>query len=658
MMDPRSPETSSTRAVSVERGLSLVAVVFLLLAAYVLRVYRLDAQSIWFDEGWSWYLARLPLAQMAQVTAADRSPILYYSLLHGWIDLTGSSEFAMRYLSVCADMASVALLVALGCALAKRARFAWLAAALYAVCPFAIWYAQEVRMYALVAALGTASCYWLWRWMQTPQRTRALVASAVCMVLAVYSHYYVIFLLPAQGLAVFAGLWLRPHTDKPWKYVFRWVGAALGVGLALAPWLAYASVGFAYDDGFVFPLNTIDGRLGEWIAAFAGGGLARALPTGWQIGLALAALTGLASIGLAKRWRAGLFLLLLIGGALLSATVAVRVVYPYRSVFHPRYLIYVAPIACLCIAGLASHGKILGRQLPALLLRLIAVAMILTLWLPALSAMYTDPSVARDDVRDAMKHIVEALQPNDVVILTRDNYAVRYYIQTRYPNQAGSFIAAPEGLHGMLKTDAALVQALNQRKPARVRLFLWQDKVVDPQRLVESTLWANGYEAGEIDFGQQRLPLYQLSQSSVQPLALTPVKATFGDGLELTSYWSRTQGYTGDWFYAVLAWTPHQKLAIDYKVFVQVWDAQGEAVFQQDNLALNDLLPMSSWTIGETLHDAHAMVIPKSLPAGDYRIVAGVYDPANPGTRLPVQSSNYQISNNAIILGALHVLKR
>jgi mannosyltransferase len=631
----------------------LLAAMALILIAYVLRLYRLDAQSVWFDEGWSWYLARLPLAEMARVTAADRSPVLYYALLHGWIDLGGQSEFAMRYLSVCADMLTVALIFTLGRALGRGARLIWLATTLYAICPLAIWYAQETRMYALVAALGLASCYWLWHWLQAPGRTRALILSAVCMVLAVYSHYYVIFLLPAQGIAVLAGLWLRPQRRNAFKYTVRWAIAAVGVGLALAPWLAYASVGFAYDDGFVFPLNTIAGRLGEWIAAFAGGGLARPLPFGWPVWVALSGGAGLVSFGLARRWRAGAFLVLLIGGALFAATLAVRVMYPYRSVFHPRYLIYVAPLTCLLIGGIGW-----SRRLSAFVLRLAAVACIAALWVPALVALYTDPSVARDDVRAAMQHVVEALRPGDVVVMTRDNYAVRYYLQTRYPDQAASFIAAPEGLHGMLKSDAALVQELDRRRPARVRLFLWQDDVVDPQRLVESALWANGYEIGEIDFGQIRLPLYQLNGASVQPLAMQPVDATFGDGLQLSSYWMRSQGYAGDWFYVVLAWTARQKLPINDKVFVQVWDAQGQAVFQQDNLPLNDLLPMTSWAADETLRDAHAMVIPKSLPAGEYRVVTGVYDPAHPTERLPVQSNNYQVSNNALILGVMQVLKR
>ncbi|MEM0488803.1 MAG: hypothetical protein QW707_06345, partial [Candidatus Bathyarchaeia archaeon] len=41
--------------------------------------------SLWFDEGWSWHLARMPIPEMMRATAADRSPFLYYLLLHFWI---------------------------------------------------------------------------------------------------------------------------------------------------------------------------------------------------------------------------------------------------------------------------------------------------------------------------------------------------------------------------------------------------------------------------------------------------------------------------------------------------------------------------------------------------------------------------------------------
>lgn len=656
-------------------GLLVGVAILVVLLTFVLRVFHLDTQSVWFDEGWSWRLATLPFDQMARVTAADRSPFLYYALLHGWLVFAGDSEFAMRFMSVCADGVTVALVIALSRALAGGAsRLPWLAGLIYAICPFAVWYGQETRMYALVAAFCMASCYWLWRWLRRPARVRSLAASAVLLAGATYLHYYAIFLLPAQGLAVLAALLATPIGVRQLRIRLaivsrqftKWFIAAVCSAVSLVPWLIYASAGFAYDDGFVFPLNTVMGRLGEWTTSFADGGLALAPAPWWPIGLLGVVLVTVLVYAFARRWRALVFIGALIAGSLFAAAVAVRVVYPYRSVFHPRYLIYVVPLAIVFIGcaprrlGGAPAGLRLQRiaSIPDVMLPASAALVLATLWLPALYANYFDPAVSRDNVRLATRHVVEALAPGDVVVMTRDNYAVRYYLHRSYPEQAARFLAMPEGLHGVLNTDRDLIAVLNAMSPRRVRLFLWQDAVVDPQRLVESTLWANGYEMGEVDFGQIRLPLYQIQQMPLSSPAFTATSATFGRDLALTAYWMRRQGQPGNWFYAVLEWKPLQKLTTNYKAFVHVLDSGGQTVFQRDKLPLSDLAPMSSWAVGETVRDAYAMVIPAALPTGDYRVVVGVYDPAESGRRLAVTSTSNRVDDDAIILGTLQVRKR
>ena len=266
--------------------------------------------------------------------------------------------------------------------------------------------------------------------------------------------------------------------------------------------------------------------------------------------------------------------------------------------------------------------------------------------------------MARDDVRGALRHVVEALLPGDLVVMTRDNYAARYYLQREHPAHQDDFVALPAGLHGVLKTDESMTRVLSERQPQRVRLFLWQDDVVDPQRLIESTLWTNGYEIGEIDFGQIRLPLYQLQRIPPQALQMQQISASFGEALDLRAYWMRAQGRAGDWFYVVLAWQPRAGLPVNYKVFVHVWDANGQAVFQQDKLALNERLPMTSWVVNETLRDSYSMIIPSALPPGEYRVAVGVYDPASQGQRLRVTSGTHAVQNDAVILGTLQVRAR
>ncbi|MEO6062799.1 MAG: hypothetical protein ABIQ99_12750, partial [Thermoflexales bacterium] len=107
-----------------------------MLLAFGLRANQLASQSLWFDEGWSWTLARMPLGDMVVMTAGDRSPALYYALLHVWINLAGDSEFGLRFLSALAEVAATAGVIVLAARLAGGGRrfAAVVAGGLYAVC--------------------------------------------------------------------------------------------------------------------------------------------------------------------------------------------------------------------------------------------------------------------------------------------------------------------------------------------------------------------------------------------------------------------------------------------------------------------------------------------------------------------------------------------
>ncbi|MCL6510763.1 MAG: glycosyltransferase family 39 protein [Anaerolineae bacterium] len=648
---------------------------FIVLVAFAIRLWALGAQSLWFDEGWSWHLARMPLAEMALTTAGDRSPPLYYALLHAWIRLAGQSEFAMRFISALADTATVALVMAFAGALWRGGRnvapaVSLIAGAIYAVCPFAVWYAQETRMYALVATLCTASSYALWRWLRDadgdrPDRSepsgrrpavRSLVASATLLGLAIYSHYYAIFLLPAHFLVVLIASWKGKHFQFS-ILNFQFLIAAVCVVTSLIPWLLVASTGFAYDDGFSFPLNTIDGRLLEWVRSLASGGLAHPLPAAWPWLVAGASALGVAGFAINRRWRELALMLALIIGPLLAATIAVRLVYPYRSVFHPRYLIYVVPTVCMLFGAagaltVAHRSSLVARA--SLILRVSSCLLIGALWLPLLGAYFTDPALWRDDTRGAVQHVVEAIEPGDVVVMSRDNFAVTYYWPSE---QASLLVALPPGLHGVLQSDEAVIGALNNRQPERVRLMLWQDDVVDPQRFIESTLWPNGYEIGEFNFARIRLPLYRVERRPIARASFQEANITFGepgrDRLVLRRYWQPKRATAGDWFYAILEWEAQQPMSMDYKVFVHVVGVDGRPAFQNDKLPLNALLPMTRWQPGEVLRDAHAMVAPADLPAGVYRVVTGVYDPAT-GRRLPAYSGDRELGT-AVSLGTVAV---
>ncbi len=69
----------------------------LILLAFGLRAFHLGAQDIWWDEGRNIFTASRPLAAIASAPELDIHPPLYFYLLHFWMALTGTGEFAVRF---------------------------------------------------------------------------------------------------------------------------------------------------------------------------------------------------------------------------------------------------------------------------------------------------------------------------------------------------------------------------------------------------------------------------------------------------------------------------------------------------------------------------------------------------------------------------------
>src|SRR5436309_9416201 len=120
-------------------------VLLVLLAAPAIRVYRIADHNVWWDEGFSIVMARLPLSEMAIRTAADVHPPLHYAFLHYWTRLVGESEYAVRYSTALFGVLDLALLFQLA-----RRYLGW-TTAFAAICLLAVnrlhveW-SQEIRM--------------------------------------------------------------------------------------------------------------------------------------------------------------------------------------------------------------------------------------------------------------------------------------------------------------------------------------------------------------------------------------------------------------------------------------------------------------------------------------------------------------------------------
>jgi mannosyltransferase len=209
-----------------------IALLAIVLGGAFLRLYHLGAQSLGADDTWSVWIAQLSLSKIVQATAADVHPPLYYFLLHYWMATFGTSELAVKLLSIVFGVLSIIIVYALGRQLFDE-RVGLVGAFILAVSSFNIRYSQETRMYSLLVLLGLLSMYFFIRLSErsTPITWAGYVISTT---LLLYTHAYGLFLLIAQNLYVVTLLVVSRKDVFWWR---RWAVLQLMVIVLFAPWV-------------------------------------------------------------------------------------------------------------------------------------------------------------------------------------------------------------------------------------------------------------------------------------------------------------------------------------------------------------------------------------------------------------------------------------
>jgi len=199
------------------------------LLGFALRLAFLGRQSLWYDEAFSLAVARASWPVFWTALLSDGvHPPAYYLLLRGSLALFGDREFALRFFSAAAGTLTVPLIWRLGRALGDG-RWGLAAGSLLAFNPFALWYAQEARMYSLLLCLTAAGGYAFWKLVARPTPARWLwlvLTSGLSFVV----HYFAFVFSLAQFAYLVVSL-RRTHRVLRW-----WVAAQVVAFLFFLPW--------------------------------------------------------------------------------------------------------------------------------------------------------------------------------------------------------------------------------------------------------------------------------------------------------------------------------------------------------------------------------------------------------------------------------------
>lgn len=222
------------------RGAWLPIAIGLLIVAWGLRVNRIIDHDIWWDEGASVYVARLPFLDGLRWTAGDVHPPLYFVLLKGWRRPVGDTPYALRIGSALLGMVGLALATGLARRYAGHG-VALVALLLLTPHRLQIEMAQEVRMYTLGIALTTLSVWLFLRLVADGDwRIRWWVGNAAVSLAGLYTFYFFGITILIQTAIVGAVLATRPRTSLYRLNLARgWLAHLAIVAAGFAPWAFY-----------------------------------------------------------------------------------------------------------------------------------------------------------------------------------------------------------------------------------------------------------------------------------------------------------------------------------------------------------------------------------------------------------------------------------
>jgi len=358
-----------------------VAAVLLLVTAgtLLIRTGILDS-GYWIDEAITVGIASHDLADIPRTLRLDGSPPLFYLLLHGWMALVGTGEAATRTLPLLFALLAVPVSWWAGTAVLDR-RAGALAAAGAAGCPFLTYYAQETRMYSLVAVLSVLACAsFVLAFLHG--RRRYLWWLGLWTVLLLYAHNWALFLVAGMGVA-WLWLWRAGRVDGR-------DGALLAAGVALlyAPWVP----------SLVFQAANTAAPWSQRPTALSLLGIPGSL-----FGYAASALLALAAVAVLLRRRASGEVRVL---ALVAAVAAAAAFLgsQLEPAWAPRYLAVLFGPLLLALAAVLSRGNRWTW---------LALAGVAGAWL------VSGPAPAKSNVRTVAGTVAPALRPGDLVVCTQ-----------------------------------------------------------------------------------------------------------------------------------------------------------------------------------------------------------------------------------------------
>jgi hypothetical protein len=418
------PQSSTRVPASRDAGWSrrdLVLVALLAAAVAAGATWRLTAGSLVQDEASTWAISGHGFGDLvrALVRSEGDAGALYLAVTYLWLHLWGSSEAALRGLSVVCAVGTVPVFFAVARRLLDGAS-ALVATGLFALSPFLLEYSRDARMYSFALLLSVIATYCFvrfvdgrqhfWSWMYV------LAASA-----AVWAHAFCILVVLAHLLS--AGCLPRRTVDR-----VQTAGAFGMVFLLTSPLFLYTVLSGGRGVAWIRPLSL--GEVKDLAANLTGSsaGVAPIIVLFVTLAALLLVATAVRRSGRSQElWVTALPVLLL-----LVPVATTTVVSAFRPFFVTRYLFIALPGYVLV---LGASFQWLRRRARALALA--GAAALLVIAVPTVDQIW-GRATHQENWRAAETFVAARYRPGDEIVIPMAHvYAFGYYA-TRDPRLAST----------------------------------------------------------------------------------------------------------------------------------------------------------------------------------------------------------------------------
>jgi len=605
--------------------IELILIVMIALLAFALRLYSLDQQSFWSDEGLTVHYAGSQIVGLIQrITVGFHNP-LYFLGLHFWIDTVGQSDWAIRFYSLMFSVLAVPLVYILG-RLLYGGSTGLLAALILAANPFAIYYAQEARMYAQILSLSVGM---MTVFILALRRNRLMywlgfvLLAAACL----YTHYFAA-LAPLAAAVYYIASWL---SGRYRPLLGRWLLAHATVLLLYTPWLANA-VGMTSTRSWQEPTPPLSlpwSILGHF-------SLGEVFPFGSKLWLTVAfgSLFFLGCYGMYRLGRTGIrededvrgdalllpiyfFIPMLTMVAL--ATTGHGILNKYLTVALPPFCLILAlgVRSIPLIVARTSARPIRSRRFGAFL-AILALIFIMATDFFALRAYFTDARYFKPDYRATAAYIAARERFGDVILADGINPNIifeRYYtgelathrVDLGEADEEQALLAELAGAYDRIWL------VLNFHEPGRIEYWLER----------------HGYQLGHDEFSNVELYLYDFPTATEEAEWVSGPPQEMNGPAQLSRYrLGPNPVLAGEAAHLSLVWQVERPPGIAYKVSVRLTDPSGLTVWARDRFPIAGIVPSATWQPGREILDNLGIPVPPGTLPAPYSVSVVLYETA------------------------------